>query len=266
MASHRYCQIIKFFTPILLVCCQLVLNIGYAQSVRHRSSTFNETKPVANQYEFAFSRLIYNGNDLESWGPRWQVDWPQAENHLLQGLSRLTRLNTNPEGVLVRLTDDEIFDYPWIYAVEVGALSLSTYEAERMREYLLRGGFLMVDDFHGPDQWQNFNYAMKQVFPERIIENIPVDDSIFETLYDINERQQIPGIRALSGDRTWERGGRVARWRGIRDQHGRIMVAINFNMDMGDAWEHADWAEYPQHYSTLAYRFTVNYVLYSMTH
>ncbi len=253
MVGHHYYRIVKTLLLVLLTCGLVAPRIGLAQT-------------AANQHEFAFARLIYNGTDTGGWGPRWQVDWPEAENHLLQGLSRLTRLDSNPEGVLVQLNDDEIYDYPWLYAVEVGSLSLSAFEAKRMREYLLRGGFLMVDDFHGPEQWYNFEVAMKRVFPERIIENIPVDDSIFEILYDINERQQIPGIRALSGGQTWERGGRIARWRGIRDDQGRIMVAINFNMDMGDAWEHADWPDYPQHYSALAYRFAVNYVLYSMTH
>ena len=266
MAGHHYYQIIKILMSLWLACCYATPATTFAQTVPQRTSAFTEIESGTNQYEFAFTRLIYNGNDAGDWGPRWQVDWPQAENHLLQGLSRLTRLNANPNGALVRLTDDKIFDYPWVYAVEVGSLSLSNLEAERLREYLLRGGFLMVDDFHGPAQWQNFAYAMKQVFPDRQIENIPLDDSIFEILYDINERQQIPGMRALNGGRTWERGGRVARWRGIRDDHERIMVAINFNMDMGDAWEHADWSEYPHHYSTLAYQFAVNYVLYSMTH
>ena len=103
-----------------------------------------------NQHEFAFARLVYNGSDSDGWGPRWQVDWPEAENHLLAGLSRLTRVDANSDGALVQLSDDTIFDYPWLYAVEVGALRLSEYEASRLREYLLRGGFLMVDDFHGP--------------------------------------------------------------------------------------------------------------------
>ena len=120
-----------------------------------------------NQYEFAFARLVYNGDGNDGWGPRWRVDWPEAETHLLAGIDRLTRVDTNPQGALVQLSDDTIFDYPWLYAVEVGALSLNDFEAARLREYLLRGGFLMVDDFHGPFQWDNFAYAMQQVFPDR---------------------------------------------------------------------------------------------------
>ncbi len=243
-----------------------VTGAAFAQTVTSPDSGSGEAPLFANQHEFAFARLIYNGIDAGGWGPRWQVDWPEAETHLLAGLSRFTRTDTNPQGALLQLSDETLFDHPWLYAVEVGSLRLSAREAERMREYLLRGGFLMVDDFHGPAQWDNFAFAMKQVFPERRIQDIRINDPIFQTLYDIEERTQIPGLRPLREGRTWERGGNTPHWRGIRDDDGRIMVAINFNMDLGDAWEHADWPEYPQQYSSLAYRFAVNYVLYAMTH
>lgn len=219
-----------------------------------------------NPNEFAFARLVYGGVDSEGWGPRWQVDWPEAETHLLDALQRLTRIDTNMRGALVQLTDETLFDHPWLYAVEVGSLRLNDFEAYRLREYLLRGGFLIVDDFHGPHEWDSFAREMHQVFPDRRIEEITIDDAIFETLYDIDERTQIPGLRPLRSGRTWEHGGNIPHWRGVRDDHGRLMIAINFNMDLGDAWEHADWSEYPQAYSALAYRFALNYVLYAMTH
>jgi len=247
---------------VFLLC--LSANV-HAQTVKNQSG-MSAPQQAGGQHEFTFARLQYSGNDMGGWGPRWRVDWPEAETHLLQGLSRLTRLDTGSEGIVIDLGNNAIFDYPWLYAVEVGSLSLNSYEAGQLREYLLRGGFLMVDDFHGASEWANFAYAMQKVFPERRIENISIDDSLFEILYDIDERKQIPGVRALRSGKTWEPGGRIPRWRGIRDDDGRIMIAINFNMDLGDAWEHADWPEYPQEYSALAYRFAVNYVLYSMTH
>ncbi len=241
---------------------------GVASAQTVTSPDTLSTKPLwfVNPHEFAFARLIYNGVDSAGWGPRWRVDWPEAETHLLAGLSRLTRVDANKEGALVQLSDDTLFDYPWLYAVEVGSLTLSEYEAARLREYLLRGGFLMVDDFHGPFQWDNFAYALNQVFPDRRIEELKRDDDIFHVLYDIDDHTQIPGLRPLREGRTWERGGNIPHWRAIRDDDNRIMVAINFNMDLGDAWEHADWPEYPQPYSAMAYRFAVNYVIYSMTH
>ncbi|MCB1757167.1 MAG: DUF4159 domain-containing protein [Gammaproteobacteria bacterium] len=217
------------------------------------------------RHEFSFTRLVYSDAGFSGW-PRWQADWPEAETHFLQGLERLTRIDADPEGRLIRLNDPALFDYPWIYAVEVGSLSVTEQEAANLREYLLRGGFLMVDDFHGPWQWQTFEEAMREVFPDRPIVELSDEDEIFHVLYDLDERQQIPGLRALRMGQTWEEGGNIPHWRGILDDAGRVMVAINFNMDMGDAWEHADWPEYPEPYSALAYRFGVNYIVYAMTH
>ncbi len=237
-----------------------------AESITSPDTHSAITSRFVNQNEFAFARLVYRGNDDNGWGPRWRVDWPEAETHLLEGINRLTRVNNRSEGVLVKLSDDSIFDFPWMYAVEVGSLSLNDDEAQRLREYCLRGGFLMVDDFHGPFEWAQFAYTMKKVFPDRDIIELKDDNTIFHVLYDLPERKQIPGLRPLRSGRTWERGGNIPHWRAILDDDGRIMVAINFNMDLGDAWEHADWPEYPEPYSAMAYRFAINYVIYAMTH
>jgi len=244
----------------------LMAGCAHAQTITSPDTGSEAPRWYENQHEFAFARLIYNGTNAGDWGPRWRVDWPEAENHMLSGLTRMTRVDANPDGALVQLGDNSLFDYPWMYAVEVGSLAFNHYEAARMREYLLRGGFLMVDDFHGPFQWDNFAQAMQQVFPHRQIQTIKDDDEIFHVLYDIRERMQIPGLRALRDGKTWERGGNTPHWRAIYDDDNRVMVAINFNMDLGDAWEHADWPEYPEPFSAMAYRFAVNYVVYSMTH
>jgi len=259
-------RIISFFFGCIIAQACLGQSIGDHTREQHISRHGKHADAFINQHEFAFARLKYNGNSNDGWGPRWRVDWPEAETHLLSGIQRLTRVNADDEGTLVELLDDSIFDFPWIYAVEVGSLSLSDIEASRMREYLLRGGFLMVDDFHGPFEWANFAYMMTRVFPDRDIVDLKKTDAIFSVLYDLPERQQIPGLRPLRAGRTWERGGNIPHWRGILDDDGRIMVAINFNMDLGDAWEHADWPEYPQPYSAMAYRFAINYILYAMTH
>ncbi len=250
------------FWLIVATCC---VAIARAQSVTSPDFYSGWSRISDAKHEFSFTRLMYSDAGYSDW-PRWQADWPEAETHFLQGLERLTRIDTDPEGRLIRLNDPDLFDYPWIYAVEVGSLHVSETEAANLREYLLRGGFLMVDDFHGPWQWQNFEDAMKQVFPERPVVELTDDDEIFHVLYDLDERKQIPGLRALRMGRTWEEGGNLPYWRGIMDDEGRVMVAINFNMDMGDAWEHADWPEYPEPYSALAYRFGVNYIVYAMTH
>ncbi|MFK8079318.1 MAG: DUF4159 domain-containing protein [Granulosicoccus sp.] len=215
--------------------------------------------------EFSFARLVYSQSAFDDW-PRWRADWPEAETHFNAGLDRLTRLDVAPDGVLVRMDSEEVFDYPWLYVVEVGSMSLAAEEISMLREYLLRGGFMMVDDFHGTYEWQQFELVMAQVFPEKRIEDLDDSNEAFHVLYDLAERKQIPGIRALMNNRTYEKGGRTPRWRGIIDDKGRTMVAINFNQDIGDAWEHADDARYPAPLTAHAYRLGVNYVLYAMTH
>jgi hypothetical protein len=131
---------------------------------------------------------------------------------------------------------------------------------------LLKGGFLMVDDFHGTFEWDVFNESMRRVFPDRPIVEIPDHDAVFHVLYDVDQRVQIPGIRGAITGQTWERDGYTPHWRGIYDDDGRLLVAINFNMDLGDAWEHADNPQYPQPLTLLAYHYAIDYILYSMTH
>jgi hypothetical protein len=124
----------------------------------------------------------------------------------------------------------------------------------------------MVDDFHGTYEWQSFLAGMRLVFPDRTIEDIPNDDEIFHVLNDLDERFQVPGIQYLRSGRVYEQDGVEAKWRAIRDDHGRVMVAICHNMDLGDAWEWADLPTYPERYTSLAYRIGVNYIIYAMTH
>ena len=225
--------------------------------------------PVA---EFQFSRLIYPSG--YGWGRGSAlVDWPDAEYHFMQGITRLTRVDgaivsryDGAGGRMVNLRDDALFDYPWLYAVEVGDWYLDDYEAARLREYLLRGGFLMVDDFHGSRGWYGFNQSLQKVFPDRPWIEIPESDEVMHVLYDLDKSTQIPGVRALYSGRTWEDDGYDPHWRGIYDDKGRLLVAINFNMDLGDAWEHADTPGYPEPMTAMAYRFAVNYVIYAMTH
>lgn len=222
--------------------------------------------------EFQFVRLMYSQNRFcnTGWGrggyQAWQTDWPDAENHFLKGIDRLTRVATAKKPHLLTPSASDIFDYPWIYAVEVGNWHLSEREAAHLRDYLLRGGFLMVDDFHGTCEWSAFVASMERVFPDRQIVEIPESDEAFHVIYDLDQRIQIPSRQYTYSGVTWEKGGYTPYWRGIYDDEGRLMVAINFNMDIGDAWEHADWPDYPENMTALAYRFGINYLVYAMTH
>jgi len=220
--------------------------------------------------EFQFVRLAYASNRYGQGNWRrqqpWKTDYPEAEHHLLKGIRRLTRVAAAELGRILTPLDENIYDYPWIYAVEVGYWHLTTEEAARIREYLLRGGFLMVDDFHGGWEWSSFVASMQRVFPDRPILEIPEDEEAFHVIYALDQKIQIPSLRFIYSGETWENGGKTPHWRGIYDDYGRLMVAINFNMDLGDAWEHADWPEYPENMTALAYRFGINYLVYAMTH
>jgi hypothetical protein len=219
--------------------------------------------------EFHFVRLVYQGAagmGRGRWGGgAWDTDYPDAEFHLMQGINRLTRVDgavvdwSGNGGRLIQLSDDGVFDYPWLYAVEVGRWYLTEPEAAKLREYLDRGGFLMVDDFWDEYEWSVFTDSMNRVFPDRPIVELDEGHELLHVLYDLDQRTQIPG-------RGGQRAGTVPHWRGIFDDDNRLMVAINFNMDMGDAWEHADDPWYPEPMTALAYRFAVNYLIYSMTH
>ena len=244
--------------------------IAAFQADRGRST--QPAVPLLPGAEFHFLRVEYvdlftaRRGFMRGW---WRQDWPEAEIHFSQGIRRLTRIDTGDERHLP-LTDDRIYDYPWIYATQVGYWDLRDNETRRLREYLLRGGFLVVDDFYGPQDWAVFRESMERTLPGRPIVDIAEDDRLMNVLYSIRQRVQIPGLRHLRAGP----GGRIEiqpqasppYWRAIYDDNGRMVVAVNFNMDVGDAWEHADMPEYPEAMTTLAYRFGINYIIYSMTH
>jgi hypothetical protein len=198
---------------------------------------------------------------------QWTVDYPRSDRHLLQGIRRLTRIDTRSVEQVVDLDgSDDIYNWPMLYAVEVGHWKLSDDEAAQLREYLLRGGFLMVDDFHGTEEWANFAAGIRKVFPDREIVDLDNKDPIFHVIYDLDDRFQVPGLQYLYSGSRYEYDGFEAKWRGIYDDQGRVMVAICHNMDLGDAWEHSDNPVYPEKFAALAYRIAVNYVVYDLTH
>ncbi|MGA3189826.1 MAG: DUF4159 domain-containing protein [Bryobacteraceae bacterium] len=205
----------------------------------------------------------------------WTMDFPRSDRHLLAGVRRLTRIDSRSVEQVVSLDgSDDVYNWPVLYGVEVGHWNLTDEEAAQLRDYLLRGGFFMVDDFHGTapyrgvPEWDTFTHSMSKVFPERPIEDIPDDDQIFHTLYDLQERFQVPGAIYFESGLTYEAGetGKVPHWRCIRDEKGRIMVAICHNMDLGDAWEHSDEPRYLEKWASLAYRIAMNYFVYDLSH
>ncbi|MDA2926407.1 DUF4159 domain-containing protein [Acidobacteria bacterium AH-259-G07] len=228
-----------------------------------------DDRPHERQYsirpEFTFLRLIYSG---EGWmGSAWAVDYPKADRQFLYGLRKLTDFGfVNTEHRTLQVLEPELFHYPFLYAVEVGYMYLSDQEAAQLREYLLRGGFLVVDDFHGEYEWQNFYRQIKKVFPEYEPVELSITHPIFHCYYDIKKLIQIPGLQFVYSGRTWEKGGYKPRYMGIQDENGRLMVMINHNVDLGDAWEWAEVEAYPREYANLAFQLGINYIVYSMTH
>jgi len=230
--------------------------------------------------EWVFARLMYPPypGPIHGRGPRrgldwkhgrssWTTDYTSADRHVAVALRRLTRIHVRSVEQPVDLDDGpDAFNYPWLYAVEVGHWQLTDSQVKQFREFLDRGGFFMCDDFHGTEEWAVFLETMRRVFPDRQIVDLPDSEPIFHVVYDLDHRYQVPGAQYLRSGRTYEYDGYEPRWRGIYDDHGRLVVAICHNMDLGDAWEWADYPQYDEKFSALAFRIVSNYVVYAMTH
>jgi Domain of unknown function (DUF4159) len=232
-----------------------------------------------SKHEFAWSRLQYTPLGGGGFGggfggynrggfSSWSRDYPKADITFLAALRRLTRIDARSYQQVVDLESDAIFNFPFVYAVQVESWTFSDQQAARLRDYLLKGGFLMVDDFHGTADWESFLRGMRMVLPtdQYPISDLADGDEIFHVLYDIGQRFQVPGEQYVNTGRTYEKDGYVPKWRAIRDSKGRIIVAICHNMHLGDAWEWADDAQYPEPFASMAFRVGIDYVMYSMTH
>ena len=212
--------------------------------------------------EFVFARLRYRSFRGRA---RWGTDANKSERLFLQGLRRLTRVETRSVEEIVDVDSDGMYNWPFLYAVAAGDWTISEPQAARLQQFFERGGTLMVDDFHGLPEWERFMQVMNRVIPGNTILEIPDDDPIFHTVYDLSERVQISGWNIVYGS-PYERGGIEPHWRALLDSRGRIAVMICFNMDVGDAWEWSDHPLYPERLASLAYRLGVNYVTYAMSH
>jgi len=224
-------------------------------------------------HEWTRARLMYPSpftgphGDVGAGYKRWTIDYPRSDRLLLQGIRRLTRIDSRSVEQSVPLDGtDEVYNWPLLYAVEVGYWKLTDEMCAQLREFLLRGGFFMCDDFHGTIEWENFMASMSRVFPDRPVVDLDNKDPIFHVVYDLDDRFQVPGAQWTQTGRMAEYDGFEAKWRGIYDDHGRVMVAICHNMDLGDAWEWSNEPIYPEKWSSLAYRIAVNYFIYDLTH
>lgn len=230
-----------------------------------------------DQTEFTFARLMFpNGGPMDGYYPRfqgdyhlglslWTQDYPRADRHFLEAVRRLSRINARSVEQVVDLEDgDDAFNFPFLYAVQAGEWNLSQNQGKILRDFCLRGGFFVGDDFHGPDEYAEFEQRIHFAFPDRPLVDIPDSDPIFHSVYDLNDRGVIVGREHLrEGSKN---GGKVARWVGIYDDKGRVMVAGWFNQDVGDSWEFADDPGYPDKFSEQGIRLGLNTILYAMSH
>jgi hypothetical protein len=206
-------------------------------------------------------------------GGSWATDYPDSDLNFSFRLQQLTSMEVHPNGLVLELTDPELFNYPFIYMLEPGRLVFSEVEVKCLRKYLLNGGFLMVDDFWGQAEWDNFYYEIKRVFPDREPVEVPLSHQIFHAVFDLKERPQIPSIDwALRGRPygiTWEReDARQVHYKAIYDNKGRMMAFICHNTDLGDGWEREGENEWYFHEFSekKAYPLGINIVFYAMTH
>ena len=217
--------------------------------------------------EFAFTRLRYRSNRDRRGYMSWGIDSNTAERHFMEGIRRLTRIDARSVEQIVDIDDDEMFDWPWLYAVSAGDWVLSDSQAARLRQYLDRGGFLVVDDFHGDPEWDQFLEGVRQIYPEAIPIELEDQAEIFHTVFDLSERVQVPGYQIVERGSMMERNnGYVPHWFAVLDDKNRVRISGFLNQDLGDAWEFSNDPAYPEHFASQAYRMGVNYVVYSMTH
>jgi hypothetical protein len=231
---------------------------------------------------FTFVRVEYDSGGGYGYGRRggwgqWATDWPDSDLNFSYRLQQLTSLKVNPEPITLRLTDEALFDHPFLYMIEPGRLYFSEEEVVALRRYLLNGGFLMVDDFWGDYEWQNFYDQIKRVFPDREPVELDIDHEIFRCVYRLTEKPQVPSIHSWDGSEngvTWEspyqHGGdtRTVHYKALFDDKGRMMAIICHNTDLGDGWERE--GEDPGYFRTFSekksYPMGINIVTYAMTH
>ncbi len=222
---------------------------------------------TAGRFPFYWTRAIYSGYGRGYYRRRrgsWATDYPKGDRQFLIVLKNLVRLDAYDWENAVSLADPNLRKFPVLYAVEVGGMDMTEAEVEGLRGYLDAGGFLIVDDFWGQREWDVFEYNIRRVYPDRQIVDIGLDHPIYSAYYEIEEVVQVPAIgRTYNPAECW---GCYPQVKGMYDDEGRLSVIINFNTDLGDAWEWAESPAYPLYYSTYAYEMGANMIVYAMSH
>jgi hypothetical protein len=266
-------RLTKIRLPLLLaLLCSLLLGAATvrAQFPGAPNSGADAYEAMDEAGEFAFVRLRYNSMFASGWGygyGPWAVDFPDADINFLRGVGRLSNIRVMRDPIVLSADDQRIFEYPILYALEMGRAGgpvFSEVERHNLREYLLRGGFLIVDDFWGMREWEVFRNAIMQILPDHEVVELPHDHEIFRIYYDIDGPKMIP--HGGNPQNIPERDVDHASLHAVKDDDGRIMVLINWNTDLGDGWEYTYSQHYPTRFSNQAYQLGLNYLIYSFTH
>ncbi len=240
------------------VCLLVLLLVGFP----HRRGRADPPEKRFHVSEFHYARIKFNtlpymGNSFQLDVPPWAHDYPRSDRNFAKILAEVTQIPCDSEGhQIVSLEDDEIFKYPWTYMCEVGYLDLTPKEAATLRAYLDRGGFVVVDDFRGEREWNNFTTEMRKVYPNRAFQELQVNHPVFQCFYNIKTLDMVPPYARYLKPKFY----------GMSDEKGRLQMVVNFNNDISEYWEWSDEGWMPIELSNEAYKFGINYVIYALTH
>ncbi len=257
---------------------------GEFRTAREADENGAPTWPIDQEFRkdaFTFARVQYTtdyvtynrgSTDAEL---RWSIDFPLSDLDLSYRLKQMTSLMVDPDGRVIKMTDKELPNYPFLYVVEPGRGVFKEEELPIMRKYLFNGGFLMFDDFWGDREWHNFQQEIERLFPpatypKQKLVDLSLDHPVFHSVFDLKEKPQVPGIPHFARGRTHERSfdGEEVHYRGIFDDKGRLIVMVCHNTDLGDGWEReGENEEYFRQYSEpKAFPMGINIIVYAMTH
>lgn len=255
---------------------------AYAQGFRFREGSLPARYAPLQMPDAAFviCRLSFRSVREEPMGIGWQTDYPYAEINLTTRFSELTKARVSrdhdgePNHFVVRATDDALFNCPIVLASDVGTVGFSLAETERLRTYLLKGGFLWVDDFWGTLAWRHWSNEIAKVLPpsEFPVQDVPMQDPMLRSMFEVVKVPQITNIqfwRGVRGQTTSERGAdsNEVHLRAIRDAHGRVMVLMTHNTDVADSWEReGEDPGFFYQFSPDGYALGINVLLYALSH
>jgi len=211
-------------------------------------------------------------------GGWWDTDYPDSDENFLRGVQRYTNIDTNPRNYdSMQLTDPRLYEHMFLYMnwkrVPIGSTfsgpNFTPEEIEALREFMFRGGFVLVDDFWGDAHLDDMQMEIGKIFPERELVQLDTSHEIFHIFFDIDEVAQVPGRMV-----TWDRGGYFnlddpnypPTVYAILDDDGRVMMVANYNTDLGDGWEHTFYEPYPTKYTNEAYKIGINFLIYAFSH